>query len=150
MRTAFGYPAVLHINNPVGSDRCGQSVRDKYRRTLAREAVYQLVDIALRDRVKRRICLIKDKYISAVVECPRYTYPLSLPARKSQPVAGKITIQQLAFVVAVSEMFTIAKQIASAQTTMMPFVIAAVFYFVFNLLVAIVMDKIEKKLNYYR
>ena len=28
---------------------------------------------------------------------------------------------------------------------MMPFVIAAVFYFVFNLLVAIVMDKIEKK-----
>ena len=51
----------------------------------------------------------------------------------------------LAFVVAVSEMF-----IASAQTTMMPFVIAAVFYFVFNLLVAIVMDKIEKKLNYYR
>lgn len=56
----------------------------------------------------------------------------------------------LAFVVAVAEMFTIAKQIASAQTTMMPFVIAAVFYFVFNLLVAIVMDKIEKKLNYYR
>lgn len=56
----------------------------------------------------------------------------------------------LAFVVAVAEMFTIAKQIASAQTTMMPFVIAAVFYFVFNLVVAIVMDKIEKKLNYYR
>jgi len=50
----------------------------------------------------------------------------------------------------VAEMFTIAKQIASAQTTMMPFVIAAVFYFIFNLLVAIVMDKIEKKLNYYR
>ena len=48
------------------------------------------------------------------------------------------------------EVTTIAKQIASAQTTMMPFVIAAVFYFVFNLLVAIVMDKIEKKLNYYR
>ena len=43
----------------------------------------------------------------------------------------------LAFVVAVSEMFTIAKQIASAQTTMMPFVVAAVFYFVFNLLVSI-------------
>ena len=34
----------------------------------------------------------------------------------------------LAFVVAVAEMFTIAKQIASAQTTMMPFVIAAIFY----------------------
>ena len=56
----------------------------------------------------------------------------------------------LAFVVAVAEMFTIAKQIASAQTTMMPFVIAAVFYYVFNLLVAIVMQKVEKSMNYYR
>ena len=56
----------------------------------------------------------------------------------------------LAFVVAVAEMFTIAKQIASSQTTMMPFVIAAVFYFVFNLVVAIVMEKVEEKLNYYR
>lgn len=56
----------------------------------------------------------------------------------------------LAFVVAVSEMFTIAKQIASAQTTMMPFLIAAVFYYVFNLIVALFMGWIEKKLNYYR
>lgn len=56
----------------------------------------------------------------------------------------------LAFVVAVSEMFTIAKQIASAQTTMMPFLIAAVFYYIFNLAVAVTMDWIEKKLNYYR
>lgn len=56
----------------------------------------------------------------------------------------------LAFVVAVAEMFTIAKQIASAQTTMVPFVIAGVFYFIFNLIVAVAMEKIEKKLNYYR
>ena len=56
----------------------------------------------------------------------------------------------LAFVVAVAEMFTIAKQIASSQTTMMPFVVAAIFYYIFNLLVAVIMDKIEKKLNYYR
>ena len=34
----------------------------------------------------------------------------------------------LAFVVAVAEMFTIAKQIASSQTTMLPFVIEALFY----------------------
>ena len=56
----------------------------------------------------------------------------------------------LAFVVAVAEMFTIAKQIASAQTTMMPFVIAAIFYFTFNLIVAVATEKIEQKLNYYR
>lgn len=33
----------------------------------------------------------------------------------------------LSYVVAVAEMFTLAKQIASSQTTMMPFIIAAVF-----------------------
>lgn len=56
----------------------------------------------------------------------------------------------LAFVLSVMEMFTIAKQIASSQTTMMPFVAAAVFYYLFNLLVAMAMEKIEKKLDYYR
>lgn len=40
----------------------------------------------------------------------------------------------LAFVLSVMEMFTIAKQIASSQTTMMPFVVAAVFYYVLNCL----------------
>ena len=33
---------------------------------------------------------------------------------------------------------------------LVPFVVAAVFYYVFNLLVAVIMDKVEKKLNYYR
>ena len=56
----------------------------------------------------------------------------------------------LAFVVAVAEMFTIAKQIASAQTTMIPFVIAGIFYYIFNLIVAVVMEKAEQKMNYYR
>lgn len=56
----------------------------------------------------------------------------------------------LAFAIAYREMFTIAKQIVSSQTTLMPFVIAAVFYYVFNLLVAGVMGWVEKKLSYYK
>ena len=55
----------------------------------------------------------------------------------------------LAFALAYMEMFTVAKQIAAANTTFMPFVVAGVFYYVFNLLVAVVMEAIEKKLNYY-
>ena len=47
------------------------------------------------------------------------------------------------------EMFTIAKQIAAANTTFVPFIVAAVFYYVFNLVVAVVMEGLEKKLNYY-
>jgi len=33
---------------------------------------------------------------------------------------------------------------------MMPFVVAAVFYYIFNLVVAVAMEWIEKKLDYYR
>ena len=55
----------------------------------------------------------------------------------------------LAFAISYAEMFTIAKQIAAAQTNIMPLFIAGVFYFVFNFIVAHVMEKIEKKLNYY-
>ena len=56
----------------------------------------------------------------------------------------------LAFSIAYAEMFTIAKQIAAAQTTMIPFVTAAVFYYVFNWLVAWIMELAEKKFAYYR
>jgi len=55
----------------------------------------------------------------------------------------------LAFTIAVAEMFTIAKQISSAQTTMTPLVAAGVFYYVFNFLVAWGMERIEKRLAYY-
>lgn len=56
----------------------------------------------------------------------------------------------LAFVLTVAEMFTLAKQIAAAQTTVIPLMVAGVFYYIFNLLVAFVMEQIERKLAYYR
>ena len=55
----------------------------------------------------------------------------------------------LAFTLSYMEMFTITKQIASAQTTLMPFAIAAAFYYIFNLLISFIMRKLEKRLNYY-
>lgn len=56
----------------------------------------------------------------------------------------------LAFSISVLEMFAIAKALASSQTSLMPFVAAGVFYYVFNLIVATVMEYIEKRLSYYR
>lgn len=56
----------------------------------------------------------------------------------------------LAFTIAIAEMFTTAKQIAAASTSMVPLIGAGIFYYVFNLLVAMLMEKIEKKLSYYR
>ncbi|MCI7813429.1 MAG: amino acid ABC transporter permease [Lachnospiraceae bacterium] len=56
----------------------------------------------------------------------------------------------LAFVISVAEMFTAAKALASSQTSMVPYVAAGIFYYVFNFLVATVMEYVEKKLSYYR
>ena len=56
----------------------------------------------------------------------------------------------LAFAISYTEMFTLAKQVAAAQTTIMPLFIAGVFYYIFNFVVAFVMEKIEKRMNYYK
>ena len=55
----------------------------------------------------------------------------------------------LAFAIAYSEMFTEAKAIAAAEKSMMPFVIAGVFYYIFNFVVATVMERFEKGMSYY-
>lgn len=56
----------------------------------------------------------------------------------------------MAFTVSYQEMFTIGKQIANSQTSFLPFVVAGVFYFVFNAVVDFVMGRVEKRLNYYK
>ena len=56
----------------------------------------------------------------------------------------------MAFTVAYQEMFTIGKQIANSQTSFMPFLIAGVFYFIFNAAVSFIMGRAEKRLSYYR
>lgn len=56
----------------------------------------------------------------------------------------------LSSTLAVLEMFTIAKQIASAQTSMIPLIAAGIFYYIFNFIVANGMEYLEKKLSYYR
>lgn len=56
----------------------------------------------------------------------------------------------LAFVISVAEMFTAAKAIASSQASMMPYLIAGIFYYIFNLVVAMLLEYLEKKMDYYK
>ncbi len=58
----------------------------------------------------------------------------------------------LASVIGIVEMFTRAKQIAVAPHSpgMITFAAAAVFYYVFNYIVAFAMQRLEKALDYYR
>lgn len=55
----------------------------------------------------------------------------------------------LSFVLAIPEMFTVAKQIAAAEASISALLIAGVFYYVFNAIVAFVMERFEARLSYY-
>ena len=55
-----------------------------------------------------------------------------------------------AFTVSYQEMFTIGKQIANSQTSFMPFLVAGVFYYIFNAIVGFAMGRVEKSMSYYK
>ena len=55
----------------------------------------------------------------------------------------------LAFSIGVIEMFTVAKQLVASQVSMVPFVIAAVFFWVANFAVEMVAGALERRLDYY-
>lgn len=55
----------------------------------------------------------------------------------------------LAFAIGFVEMFTVAKSVAASQRSMAAFVAAGVIYYIANLVVAFVMNRVEKKMNYY-
>lgn len=71
-----------------------------------------------------------------------------LPAMTNE-IVTLVKDTSMAFTVSYQEMFTIGKQIANSQTSFMPFIVAGVFYYVFNLIVAFVMARVEKKMGYY-
>lgn len=56
----------------------------------------------------------------------------------------------LAQILLTEEMFSLAKIIAAKETSIAPLLVAGLFYYIFNLLIAFVMGRVEKKLNYYQ
>lgn len=75
-------------------------------------------------------------------------FKIILPAVTNE-IITLVKDTSLAYTLSCLEMFSVAKQIAAAETSMLPFVVAAVFYYVFNLLVSFIMNRIEKKMSYY-
>ncbi|MBQ1394981.1 MAG: amino acid ABC transporter permease [Lachnospiraceae bacterium] len=56
----------------------------------------------------------------------------------------------LAFTLAYQEVFSLSKQISASQSSFMPFLIAGVFYYIANFVVAFVMERFEKAMSYYK
>lgn len=55
----------------------------------------------------------------------------------------------LAFVIAYAEVFTVVKRLVAKEANVMPYIAAAIFYYIFNFIVAWAMGKLEKKMSYY-
>ena len=79
-----------------------------------------------------------------------FTLILSLPLGIVVSFGRMSKNTSIAYVLSVQEMFTVAKAISASQASVSPLIIAAVFYYVFNFIVAFVMERIEKKMDYYR
>ena len=47
-------------------------------------------------------------------------------------------------------MFTQAKALSSSQSSMFPLIMAGVLYYIFNFVVAFIMEQMEKKMAYYQ
>ena len=56
----------------------------------------------------------------------------------------------LASTLAFYEMYHVGREIANNQSSFTPFVIAGIFYYIMNAVVAFIMSRVEKAMNYYR
>ena len=71
-----------------------------------------------------------------------------LPAMSNE-IITLVKDTSLAFVLGIMEMFSQAKALAASQVSMVPYVVAGAIYWVFNLVVEMILTRIEKKLDYY-
>ena len=55
----------------------------------------------------------------------------------------------LAFVLGIAEMFSVAKAISASEVSMIPYALAALIYWVFCLLIEFILNRVEKRLDYY-
>lgn len=83
-----------------------------------------------------------------IIICPQVIKRI-LPSITNE-VITLVKDTSLAFTISVIEMFTVAKSLASANASMVPFVVAAIYYYIFNFIVAFAMETLEKKMDYYR
>lgn len=71
-----------------------------------------------------------------------------LPAMGNE-VITLVKDTSLAFVLGIMEMFSAAKALAASEVSMVPYAITALIYWVFCLLIEFILNRVEKRLDYY-
>lgn len=72
-----------------------------------------------------------------------------LPATTNE-IITLVKDTSLAQVITTTEMFSASKALSARQSSIGPLIAAGVFYYVLNYVIAIIMERVEKGLNYYR
>ena len=67
----------------------------------------------------------------------------------SNEVITLVKDTSLAQVISVAEMFTKASAAASAQVSVVPFIAAGAFYYLANLIIEAILNRVEKSMSYY-
>ncbi len=99
---------------------------------------YEAADLLGYNKVQRFVKIILPQVIKRI-----------LPSVTNEVIC-LVKDTSLAFSVSYIEMFAVTKQIASSTADFTPFIIAGLFYYIFNAIVAWVMNLFEKKLSYYQ
>ncbi len=71
-----------------------------------------------------------------------------LPAMSNE-IITLVKDTSLAFVLSIPEMMSVSKSLAAREAGMMPYVLAGVIYWCFNFVVEWVLNRVERKLDYY-
>ena len=71
-----------------------------------------------------------------------------LPAMGDE-IISVVKDTSLAFVLGIMEMFSAAKALAASEVSMIPYAIAALIYWVFCLVIEFILNRVEKRLDYY-
>ena len=55
----------------------------------------------------------------------------------------------LAFVLGINEMFSVAKALSAKEVSMIPYALAALVYWIFCLIISWILNRVEKRMDYY-
>ena len=123
---------------PVGQYEAAQLLGFGKARTFIQIILPQVIKRVLPSVTNETITLVKDTSLANVV-----AYSEIMLAAKQQ------MMNYSSLVPLFIEMFTRAKQIAAAETSMLPYLFAGILYYIFNYAVAFGMEKAEKAFGYY-
>ena len=128
---------------PVGQHEAAKILGYSRMQKFLRIITPQMIKRVLPAVTNESITLVKDTSLARIIAAYELTFA-GAAFMKSDGLTWPL------FYTGVFYLITETQMIAASETSMLPYLAAAIFYYVFNLVVAGLMSLLEKKLNYYK